>query len=131
MNRVLRRAVVILCLGAAAGACGSARGAGSTGGDRNLITLAEIQATHHASAFALIQALRPHWLEIRGPASGGGRAQKRVYLDDLPLGGLDQLRQIPTSAIDMIRYFDGPSATQQWGSDHSAGVIQVHSRSGG
>ncbi|HEX6308602.1 MAG TPA: hypothetical protein VFZ69_10470 [Longimicrobiales bacterium] len=129
MKRALRRAITILCVGAAAGACSATRSGGDSG-DRTLITLAEIQGSHHSNAFALIQALRPHWLEIRGPASGGRRPAKRVYLDDLPLGGLDQLRQIPTSGIDMIRYFDGPSATQRWGADHSAGVIQIHSRSG-
>lgn len=120
-SRAGRRILVLMLVLLAA--CGRGR-TDTPYADRSLIELAEIEGSPHPNAFALIQALRPHWLEVRGSGTGA----KRVYLDGMDLGGVNLLRQIATPTIGSIEYFDGPAATQRWGMDHAAGVIQVRSR---
>lgn len=123
--RTLMRVAAVVCLAAVA-ACSGAGRPGRAGADRNMITLAEIQGTRHPNVMRLIQELRPHWLEVRGASTPGGtRLVKRVYLDEMYLGEVEQLRQISTTGIELIRYYDGPAATQRWGVNHSAGVIQI------
>lgn len=109
-------------------ACAPARQSAGDGPDRNTLEEAELAGTVHANAYALIRALRPHWLELRGSAAIDRRMEKRVYLDDMYLGGVSFLRQVTTPSIERIDYLDGPAATQRFGSDHAAGVIQIHSR---
>lgn len=127
MRPPLRSALVLLLL-AGLGACASMRRPAAGAGDRNTITAAEMDIALHPNAFVLVRALRPHWLEIRGSGSLGSRMVKHVFLDDMMLGGVELLRQIATPSIESIEYFDGPAATQRWGTDHAAGVIQVRSR---
>lgn len=129
MTRALRYGAA-LCLLAALGACAAAAGPQArTPSDRNHLVVTEAHAEMHANAYLLLRALRPHWLQTRvsGSISPGGSAtpQKRVYLDDAPFGGLDQLQQISTRSIRSIRHFDGPAATQRWGTDHVAGAILI------
>ena len=52
----------------------------------------------------------------------------QVYLDDNRLGGVEMLRNINTSLIQYIRWYDGIAATGRWGLDHGAGVIYVSTR---
>jgi hypothetical protein len=101
-------------------ACASGRSTGGEGADRNVLEGAELENSLHANAYVLIQALRPHWLEVRG---GSGRMVKRVYLDEMYLGGVALLRQLSTVSIEQIQYFDGPAATQRWGVGHDCGVV--------
>jgi hypothetical protein len=74
-----------------------------------------------------VQDLRPHWLQGRS-GSLDSRSEVRVYVGEVPLGGIATLRQIPTATIEAIWHFDGPAATQRWGTDHAAGVIQIVNR---
>lgn len=97
-------------------------------GDRNILTAAVMDANLHPNAYAVVQALRPHWLEVRGTGGVSRGTVKRVYLDEMYLGGVDLLRQIATPSIESIEHLDGPAATQRWGLDHAGGVIQVRSR---
>jgi hypothetical protein len=125
MIQALRRVGLLLCLASLLAGC-TGTGSGGRAANRNLIDMTEIDGSIHTDAHALVQALRPHWLEVRG---AGTRMVKRVYLGDMYLGGVATLRQLSTQTIASIQYFDGPAATQRWGSDHAAGVIQVWTRS--
>jgi hypothetical protein len=123
----LSRMAAWLCLvGLLAGCTGGATGGRRAQQDRNLIDADEIAGTQHSNAYTLVQALRPHWLEVR---AAGGRMVKRVYLGDMYVGGAETLRQFSAATIGSIQYYDGPAATQRWGTDHAAGVIQVWTRS--
>jgi hypothetical protein len=126
-SRAAHLGVILLTLLAACAPATAGGGAGSAR-NRNIIERAEMENATQSNAYALIQALRPHWLEVRGPASLTAASAKRVYLDDMALGDLSALRQIALPTIASLQYYDGPSATQRWGSDHAAGVIMVRSR---
>ena len=101
----------------------------------NLISLDEIVESSAANAYEVIQRLRPNFLRTRGAVHGTPGAANAmemvdlvVYLNENRLGGTDQLRQISTSDIREIRYFNSSEATTKWGPGHSAGAIQIVSR---
>lgn len=118
--------LAMLCV--LAGACGARSNAGGTRGDSSLITTAEVDGSGHQDAFTLVQALRPHWLRVRGTSSIAVREIVQVYLDGSLLGGPEYLRQVSTHSISSLRYMDGLEATQRWGLDHGAGAIVVSTR---
>lgn len=111
-------------------ACASSSGAPREGvGSRGALTAADIDMTRHPDAHTLLRALRPEWLEVRGPTSVMGQsAVKAVYLDGRYLGGVTELRTIRTVTVQSIEHFDGPEATQRWGSGYAGGVIYILSR---
>jgi len=126
MNRLLRLCI-LLCLVGAIPACASGSASRGTAPDRNVLSIDEIQQYSHGTAYQVIRALRPEWLEVP-PMSIRSGTYRRVYHDDLFLGGLDMLEQISASSISAIYFFDGPRAAHRWGSDHAAGVIQLRTR---
>jgi hypothetical protein len=109
-------------------ACAPPAGGSRPGSSRTVIDRAEIEAANLTDAFALVQSRRPQWLEVRGPNSLSNGVPRLVYIDNAVLGEVSTLRQINATLVQSIRYWDGPSATQKWGSNHGSGVIQVVTR---
>jgi len=100
-----------------------------------VISAEEIAGSSGSNAYEIIQRLRPNFLRTRGAVHGMPGATNAVemvdlvvYLNENRLGGSDQLRQIATTDIREIRYFNSSEATTKWGTGHSAGAIQVVSR---
>ena len=129
-RRVLATAMVMLAACASGGG-----GASAAKQDPNVISAEEIDASSASNAYEVIQRLRPNFLRTRGAVHGTPGATSAmemvdlvVYLNENRLGGSDQLRQISTSDIREIRYFNSSEATTKWGTGHSAGAIQVVSR---
>ena len=129
-RRVLATAMVMLAACASGGG-----GASAVKQNPNVISAEEIDASSASNAYEVIQRLRPSFLRTRGAVHGTPGATNAmemvdlvVYLNENRLGGSDQLRQISTSDIREIRYFNSPEATTKWGTGHSAGAIQVVSR---
>jgi hypothetical protein len=105
--------------------------------NQNVITSEEIAGqSSAATAYDVIQRLRPNFLRTRGAVHGSPSGTTNnleqvdlvVYLNETRLGGTDELRQIPTTEIREIRYYSASDATTKWGTGHSAGAIQVFSR---
>lgn len=130
-RRILATAMI-----AWAAACASGGGgAPAATQNPNVISSEEITASSASNAYEVIQRLRPSFLRTRGAVHGtpnGANAMEMVdlvvYLNDNRLGGSDQLRQISTTDIREIRYFNSSEATTKWGTGHSAGAIQIVSR---
>jgi hypothetical protein len=79
------------------------------------------------NAYDIVQQLRPQWLRPRGPTSflvPGGELPA-VYVDNVRYGDLQVLRDIPINEIRELRYWNGPDATNRWGTGVVAGVIEV------
>lgn len=121
--------VALLLLAVSAAACSSRRGGSRQ--DLEVITRAQLEEGHFQNAYQAVEALRGNWLLVRGTDSFRSPSQIVVYLDNVKLGGIEELRSITTMTIDSMRHFNGVEATSRWGLDHGAGVIQVISRSGG
>lgn len=107
--------------------CGTA----GTGGGRinaNLIERQAIDELGPSNAYNVVEALRPTWLQKRGPTSFFNEGGIRVYLDDTSLGGLDELRGIHSDDIESIRRLDERQASLRYGPGHEQGVILVTTR---
>ena len=95
---------------------------------RNVLTGDDLDATRFRTAFEVVEALRPHWLRIRGNTSLRAVESVKVYLDDSLLGTPEQLKQVTTASIASIRFMDGPEASVRWGLDHGHGAIILSTR---
>ncbi len=126
MARFTRHLLFVMGIAAVTG-CGARQGAGSTRGDRSVITSAQIQEGGFRTALEAVEALRRTWL-IERPDGLRTQREVQVYLDNSRLGGIQALRQISTSDIESIRFIDAATAINRWGVDHSQGVIMVVTR---
>lgn len=98
--------------------------------DSNVLTLEEIQATHHMDAHEIVRGLRPHWLRIRGPNSFYSENPIMVYVDGHRMGGPEALSSIPKLNIREIRFYDAAAAQSRFGLNNTNGAIAVRTRSG-
>lgn len=98
--------------------------------DPNRISLEEMGAYQSMDAYAAVQALRPRWLNTRGPSTINLSESIKVYLDNALLGGPDFLRQVSVNTLTSMRYMSGIEATQRWGLDHGLGAILLYTRDG-
>jgi hypothetical protein len=48
-----------------------------------------------------------------------------VYVDGIRQGGVASLSSVSAGSVLQMEYLDGPSATVQFGTGHSGGVILV------
>jgi hypothetical protein len=92
--------------------------------DRNVITQAQIREGGFRNAYEAVEALKAPWLRIR-PDGLNQQREVLAYLDDIRLGGIQTLKQVLSSEIVLIRYYDSQTAIMRWGVDHSQGVIMV------
>jgi hypothetical protein len=83
-----------------------------------------------STALEAIEHLRPQFFNRRGETSLQLRnaTTLTVYMDNMRLGGIETLRNVPITAIQSIRYLSSGEATYRWGTNHMGGVIQLLSR---
>jgi len=124
------RLVIIGVLGAMLIACASGGNRRPAARDADRITFAEIETLQVATAFEVVQQLRPEFLRTRGPASVTSAApvEAVVYLDGVRQGGPEALRRIRKQTLREIQYLDSREATTQFGTGHRAGAIMVVTR---
>lgn len=126
MPRPLRTLPILLLLALLAGCGGNAAGASGTRSD--MIVLADVNAGSFANVFDLLQAMKPNWLRARSPNSFQSPGYVQVYLDDVRLGGVENLRSIATQGVQYIRWYDPITASSRWGLNHEQGAIVVSMR---
>jgi len=128
MPRVLRSPLVLLAL-LLTTACARRAGTASTEAPRprtDLITRADIERTTFTNAYDLVSALRPRWLQSRGPDTLLGQpGEVQVHLNEVRLGGVQTLHDVSTIDIAYIQFFDANDATWRWGIDHGHGAIYI------
>ena len=91
----------------------------------DVITADEIERSSAENVLVLVHARRPNWLRGRGGTSILNEGELMAYLDGTRLGGAEELRQVTTDGIAMVRYHDAASATIRFGSGHQHGAIEV------
>ena len=115
------------------GACQSApQAGGSTRSDPNIITQEELEAIPALTVYQAVQRLRPAWLRPRGGVVRGGREQgqekphtAQVFVDGMPRGGLQILRELDVRDYREVRYLSGSDATTRYGTGYPGGIIDV------
>ena len=88
-------------------------------------------STNATTAYDVIARLRAEYLRNRGPTSLvlASRAQAVVFLNEQLYGAIDTLKELRSSDLVEIRFYDGPDAITKFGSQYSGGVIQLVTRS--
>lgn len=94
---------------------------------RNVLTAAEIVAARVSDVYQAVSQLRPDFLRRRHAAAASlyKPAAVPVYLDDMPFGAEESLRNIPLERVRLIRYLSPFDADLRWGGSHPAGAILV------
>lgn len=92
--------------------------------DRSILTREEILHGEYQTAYDAILALRRPWLLERADRMREA-TPTIVYIDDMKMGGLEELRAIPVARIARVKYYDGTQAYARWGLGHDRGAIQV------
>jgi hypothetical protein len=119
---------VVLSLILLPSCAGSGAGPSRLQGDRNLITLAEIEGTEARDAYEVVQQLRPRWMvRNRGQRTifEDGADFAKVVVDEFPPREFDVLREIPRETIFEIRFLEPREATFLYGSGYNEGVVKV------
>lgn len=127
------RRISIFVIAVGSTACASAgpsmRPVRSAGHD--VITAAEIVASHVTDAYQAVLQLRPDFLRRRPLATAtlnGPIPQVVVYLDDFAFGPAESMRHIPLDKVRQIRYLKPIEADLRFPGRHPAGVIHVITR---
>jgi hypothetical protein len=96
----------------------------------SVLSRAEWADANVSNAFEVIEQLRPQFFRSRGETSImlRGETQTSVYLDNMRLGGLETLHDVPISGIHSIRYLSAGEATNRWGTNQTGGAIQLVTR---
>lgn len=108
-------------------ACASA----STGGARkssSVISQEEITAAGPSTLYELIQNVRPIWLRKRVTTVGN---ELKVYLDGTLYGTVLELRNLYTTDVASIEYYDARRAQARFGAGHLNGAVLLRSPTAG
>ena len=92
-----------------------------------VISREQIAALHATDALEVVKRLRGQWLHVRGVTSLVDRATAlpMVYVDAMPVGTVEALRDIPSSDLWEIRALSAWDATTKYGGRRRGGVIEV------
>lgn len=95
-------------------------------GARSLIGAEEIAQSAGTTAFDLITARRPEFLN--GLRTRGTAAPVVVFIDGVWIGGVEVLRTLPLSDIAEVRHLGATDAAMRFGERHAAGAILITTR---
>ncbi len=95
----------------------------------NVITAEEIAQSNVTksveNAYDVIKYLRPSFLRVRSTST---TRLPVVYLDNMRIGGIDELNHIMVERIAKIQYLNPGDATMRFGLNHAGGAILVLSK---
>jgi hypothetical protein len=94
----------------------------------NVLTAAEIVASHVTDAYQAVMQLRPDFVRRRyvSPVPTVTNSYSvSVYLDDILIGDADALHDITLGDVRTIRYLPPMEADLRFGGQHPAGAILV------
>src|SRR2546422_3540139 len=105
----------------------------------NVLTAEEIQRANVGSAYDAVQTLRPRWLQgpkelNRMPANAEEAARPAGiagYVNDLSIGGVDYLREIPAGTVLELRGLSSFAAASRFGPTEGQSAIVVTLKRGG
>jgi hypothetical protein len=124
------RTAILLLLTLVLGSCGGRAARSGGAGSGNVLGADEFQDTQMTSAYDVINSLRPHWLQGRGPQSLTNQAAGAlvVYVDNVRLGTVDVLRQLRPGVVESAQYLGASEATMRFGSNHAGGAVLITTR---
>ena len=73
------------------------------------------------NVYDIVSRSRPVWLRGRG-------AEPSVYMNGIPMGGLDALSSISVNMVKDIKFLTPSEATTMYGTNNMGGVIEVRTK---
>lgn len=124
------RVIVVALLTFAVLGCASSSAGTGVQRSTNRIVAEELTGLQFRTAYELIRALRPHWLQTRGASSlsRSEASEPVVYLDGTEMGRLSVLREVLASDVIEAEHLSASEATTRYGSDHAGGAILITTR---
>jgi outer membrane cobalamin receptor len=121
--------VIILALLISSASCAH-RSASGGRASNDIITRADIEKIHAATALDAVSRYRGDILVTKGPSSIYLDKQTHpvVFTNATYYGKVDELKNIPADGIGEIRFFRGVDAVRLFGAQYGGGVIQIVSR---
>jgi len=99
---------------------------GAAGPASDTITAAELEHNPDEDLFALIQRVRPAWLQTRPPVSAQSASAIVIVVDGVPQEpGLGPLRGFKVGDVQEVRRLGASDATTRFGTGMTAGAILV------
>jgi hypothetical protein len=119
-------AVLVFCLSAA---CAHSKFE-SVPASSDLITEDDIARVHAQTAYDAVARLRANFLTRRGSTSvlNTSNPEPNVYLDDVFIGAVAQLRGIQASDVATIRVYRAWEVAARFGNGNLGGVIEVYTK---
>jgi hypothetical protein len=107
-------------------ACSGTR-TGTGMGNPNALSEAEIRGSEVGDAYELVEKLRPRWLRAGPDRSLRLETVILVYYDNVRLGGIESLRNMPIMPIRSMHVLDAAAAgtLPGLGSQHVERVIMI------
>lgn len=96
--------------------------------DRTILTREEIMRGEYPSAYDAVFKLRRNWITYRAGDDARDATPIRVYLDDMRIGSVEDLKTIAIERVERIKFWDPIAAYVRYGFGHDRGVVQVISR---
>jgi hypothetical protein len=102
--------------------------------DPDVITTDQIVRSKASNAYDVIATIRPQMFTAHGaPTTRGQQAPTPgrqampvvVYIDNVKVGPVTELKALGTLDLREIRYLSPRVATDRWGENHAGGVIYV------
>lgn len=128
----LRHAALLVLL--AASACRGGHGPTPTleprPGPNSPITEEEIERAHSPDLLTLVRARRPQWLNRKRDLTVRGDDEITVYLNDTRVGGLRELRTMPTVGVQLVSWLTPAQAQYRYGVGNVNGAIVILSNRG-
>jgi hypothetical protein len=96
----------------------------------DLITEDDIARIHAQTAYDAVARLRANFLTRRGSTSvlNTSNPEPNVYLDDVFIGALAQLKGIQASDVATIRVYRAWEVAARFGNGNLGGVIEVYTK---
>jgi hypothetical protein len=107
--------------------------------DPDVITADQIARSKATNAYDLIATISPKMFTAHGAATTRGNQPPTegrqalpvvVYIDNVKVGPIDELKAVSKIDVREIRYLSPRVATDRWGENHAGGVIYVTTSQG-
>lgn len=100
------------------------------GSNPDVITEDDIARIHAHTAYDAVARIHPNFLTRRGQTSllGTSNPDPNVYLDDVFIGPVTELKGIQASVVSSIRVYRAGQSATRFGAGNMGGVIEVYTK---
>ena len=107
-------------------ACAPHTSGSTPSGQHNVLTAEELARVGDIDLYEAIRRLRPGFLRSHGGQGVlSGRPDLQLYVGDVRLPDLDQLRNISVRSVKEVRFLEPQQANARFGGNNSGGAIVV------